>query len=68
MKRNLMYAALFVAALMVSCNGKNTAQNEANTDSTSVADTTNYSYCNCMPLHHMDKHTYLSVFQAHKEQ
>ena len=35
-----MYAALLVAALMVSCNGKNTAQNEANTDSTSVADTT----------------------------
>ena len=40
MKRNLMYAALLAAALMVSCNGKNTAQNEANTDSTSVADTT----------------------------
>ena len=28
------------AAMMVSCNGKQTAQNEANTDSTSVADTT----------------------------
>ena len=40
MKRNLMYAALLAAALMVSCNGKNTAQNEANTDSTSVTDTT----------------------------
>lgn len=35
-----MYAALLAAALMVSCNGKNTAQNETNTDSTSVADTT----------------------------
>ena len=40
MKRNLMYAALLAAALMVSCNGKNTAQNETNTDSTSVTDTT----------------------------
>ena len=40
MKRNLMYAALLAAALMVSCNGKNTAQNEANTYSTSVTDTT----------------------------
>lgn len=28
------------AAIMVSCNGKKTAQNEANSDSTSVADTT----------------------------
>ena len=35
-----MYAALLAAALMVSCNGKNTAQNETNTDSTSVTDTT----------------------------
>ena len=40
MKRNLMYVAVLAAAIMVSCNGKNTAQNEANTDSTSVADTT----------------------------
>lgn len=35
-----MYVAVLAAALMVSCNGKNTAQSEANTDSTSVADTT----------------------------
>ena len=40
MKRNLMYVAVLAAAMMVSCNGKNTAQSEANTDSTSVADTT----------------------------
>ena len=40
MKRNLMYVAVLAAAIMVSCNGKNTAQSEANTDSTSVADTT----------------------------
>ena len=35
-----MYVAVLAAAIMVSCNGKNTAQSEANTDSTSVADTT----------------------------
>ena len=40
MKRNLMYVAVLAAAIMVSCNGKQTTQNEANTDSTSVADTT----------------------------
>ena len=40
MKRNLMYVAVMAAAIMVSCNGKKTAQNEANSDSTSVADTT----------------------------
>ena len=40
MKRNIMYVAVLAAAIMVSCNGKNTAQSEANTDSTSVADTT----------------------------
>lgn len=40
MKRNLMYVAVLAAAMMVSCNGKNTAQSEANSDSTSVADTT----------------------------
>ena len=40
MKRNHMYVAVLAAAIMVSCNGKNTAQSEANTDSTSVADTT----------------------------
>ena len=35
-----MYLAVIAAAMMVSCNGKKTAQNEANSDSTSVADTT----------------------------
>lgn len=35
-----MYVAVLAAAMMVSCNGKNTAKNDANTDSTSVADTT----------------------------
>ena len=32
MKRNLMYVAVMAAAIMVSCNGKKTAQNEANSD------------------------------------
>ena len=40
MKRKLIYVAVMAAAIMVSCNGKKTAQNEANSDSTSVADTT----------------------------
>lgn len=40
MKRNLIYVAVVAAAMMVSCNGNKTAQNETNTDSTSVADTT----------------------------
>lgn len=35
-----MYVAVLTAAMMVSCNGKNTAQSDANADSTSVADTT----------------------------
>ena len=40
MKRKLIYVAVMAAAIMVSCNGKKTAQNEANNDSTSIADTT----------------------------
>ena len=40
MKRNLMFVAALAAAIMVSCNGKKTTQNETNSDSTSVADTT----------------------------
>ena len=40
MKRNLMFVAALDAAIMVSCNGKKTTQNETNSDSTSVADTT----------------------------
>ena len=40
MRRKLIYVAVMAAAIMVSCNGKKTAQNEANNDSTSVADTT----------------------------
>ena len=40
MKRNLMFVAALGAAIMVSCNGKKTTQNETNSDSTSVADTT----------------------------
>ena len=40
MKRNLMFVAALAAAIMGSCNGKKTTQNETNSDSTSVADTT----------------------------
>ena len=40
MKRKLIYVAVMAAAIMVSCNGKKTAQNEANNDSTSIAATT----------------------------
>lgn len=40
MKRIFIYVAVMAAAVMVSCNGKKTAQNDANNDSTSVTDTT----------------------------
>lgn len=40
MKRIFIYVAVMAAAVMVSCNGKKTAQNDANSDSTSVSDTT----------------------------
>lgn len=40
MKRIFIYVAVISAAVMVSCNGKKTAQNDANNDSTSVTDTT----------------------------
>ena len=34
MKRFFIYVAVISAAVMVSCNGKKTAQNDANNDST----------------------------------
>lgn len=38
MKNKFMYLAVIAAAMMVSCNGKKTAQDEAKNDSVSVAD------------------------------
>lgn len=38
MKNKFMYLAVIAAAMMVSCNGKKTAQDETTNDSVSVAD------------------------------
>nr|WP_302946460.1 copper resistance protein NlpE [uncultured Prevotella sp.] len=38
MKNKFMYLAVIAAAMMVSCNGKKTAQDETTNDSISVAD------------------------------
>ena len=38
MKNKFMYLAVIAAAMMVSCNGKKTAQDETKNDSVSVAD------------------------------
>lgn len=40
MKKRIMFLAVAAVALMASCGDKKTAQNEANADSISVADTT----------------------------
>lgn len=40
MKKRIMFLAVAAVALMASCEDKKTAQNEANADSISVADTT----------------------------
>lgn len=40
MKKRIMFLAVTAVALMASCGDKKTAQNEANADSISVADTT----------------------------